>query len=31
MIRDAVRAGKVIQHVPVVREPVTDYLRYELG
>jgi hypothetical protein len=26
-----VRAGKVFQRVHVVREPLTDYLRYELG
>ena len=31
MIGDAVRAGKVFQRVHVVREPLTDYLRYELG
>jgi hypothetical protein len=31
MIRAAVAAGKVIQRVHVVNEPLTDYLRYELG
>ncbi len=31
MIRDAVRSGKVFQRVHLVREPLTDYLRYELG
>ena len=31
MIRDAVAAGKVFQRVHVVIEPLTDYLRYELG
>jgi len=31
MIGDAVRAGKVFQRVHVVREPLTDYLRYEFG
>ena len=31
MIRDAVEAGKVFQRVHVVTEPLTDYLRYELG
>jgi hypothetical protein len=31
MIRDAVQAGKVFQRVHVVVEPLTDYLRYELG
>jgi Family of unknown function (DUF6879) len=31
MIGDAVRAGKVFQRVHVAREPLTDYLRYELG
>lgn len=31
MIRDSVRAGKILQRVHVVREPLTDYLRYELG
>lgn len=30
MIRDATAAGKVIQRVHVVEEPLTDYLRYEL-
>jgi hypothetical protein len=31
MIRDAVRAGKVMQRVHVVVEPLTDYLQYEIG
>ena len=31
MISDAVAAGKVFQRVHVVIEPLTDYLRYELG
>ena len=31
MITDAVAAGKVFQRVHVVTEPLTDYLRYELG
>lgn len=31
MIRDAVQAGKIFQRVRVVVEPLTDYLRYELG
>ena len=31
MISDAVGAGKVFQRVHVVTEPLTDYLRYELG
>lgn len=31
MIRAAVAAGKVFQRVHVVREPLTDYLRYELA
>jgi hypothetical protein len=31
MVGDAVRDGKVIQRVHVVAEPVTDYLRYEMG
>ena len=31
MIKAAVKAGKVFQRVHVVREPLTDYLRYELG
>ena len=31
MITAAVEAGKVFQRVHVVTEPLTDYLRYELG
>lgn len=31
MIRDATGAGKVFQRVHVVEEPLTDYLRYEIG
>ena len=31
MIREATQAGKVFRRVHVVREPLTDYLRYELG
>ena len=31
MIKEAVAAGKAFQRVHVVREPLTDYLRYELG
>jgi len=31
MITDAVAAGKVLQRVHVVEEPLTDYLRYEIG
>jgi hypothetical protein len=31
MIRGAVRAGKVMQRVHVIVEPLTDYLRYEIG
>ena len=31
MIKAAVEAGKVFQRVHVVTEPLTDYLRYELG
>ena len=31
MIRDATGAGKVFQRVHVVDEPLTDYLRYEIG
>lgn len=31
MIRQATAAGKVFQRVHVVTEPLTDYLRYELG
>ena len=31
MIKDAVQAGKIFQRVHIVAEPLTDYLRYELG
>ena len=31
MIKTAVEAGKIFQRVHVVTEPLTDYLRYELG
>jgi hypothetical protein len=31
MVRDAVRAGKTFQRVHLVTEPLTDYLRYEIG
>lgn len=31
MVSDAVRNGKIIQRVHIVAEPVTDYLRYEMG
>jgi hypothetical protein len=31
MIRDAVRGGKTFQRVHLVTEPLTDYLRYEMG
>jgi len=31
MIKDAVQAGKIFQRVRIVTEPLTDYLRYELG
>ena len=31
MIKAAVEAGKIFQRVHLVTEPLTDYLRYELG
>ena len=31
MVRDAVRAGKTFHRVHLVTEPLTDYLRYEMG
>ncbi|SRR5690606_35734939 len=31
LIRDAVTAGKIMSRVHVVIEPLTDYLRYEIG
>ena len=31
MVRAGVAAGKVLQRVHVVSEPLTDYLRFEIG